>query len=529
MMPRTAIARIAKMIGRELDTGVGPSEEALAVGPMLADAGATTEIVGSLLAEAHRKRPDARLIAGYTFLLEGALGTLRLQSSGGDIEGDRAIAEVRHRLDDALQRGGVAPGVLMLLARAFARAELDPGRTLQLAMMTAVEAQSPSMPAVLTPSEISDHFGELAAALDNDPFEIYAELATTAAAFPAEHHATMAGALAISDSEAVRQAALGFVFSPDPAVSAAALAAVSRQGPAPSVSKAIDRLVRMRSWLSETRRPNVDIAIRALRPKAASPLAVERWEIRGVLASLCDGAGAQSLFALAKRGRRFAMASLLVKSEVGVADAWVRDGMTKAEADALIAEIVAGAEAVEVSIRLLEQRLADALAINVARDVPPPFGLLNVVETLGLGPLHPDGISPLVLVEALIADLPSARTDTEAAQAAHRASVSWEQEFETLASWFEAGEAVEKLLQPLRTRKRRIEAVSAQLLPRRRQFWAERCAWMAATLKEGAADGDDTWYDFALVARDLVGQRPLAEIPLAARIAAATVEAFEQR
>jgi hypothetical protein len=36
MMPRTAIAQIAKMIGRELDTGVGPSEEALAAGPILA-------------------------------------------------------------------------------------------------------------------------------------------------------------------------------------------------------------------------------------------------------------------------------------------------------------------------------------------------------------------------------------------------------------------------------------------------------------------------------------------------------------
>jgi hypothetical protein len=58
----------------------------------------------------------------------------------------------------------------------------------------------------------------------------------------------------------------------------------------------------------------------------------------------------------------------------------------------------------------------------------------------GLGPFHPDGISPLLLLEALIADLPSARTDPEMAQAAHRASVSWEQEFETLASWFEAGE-----------------------------------------------------------------------------------------
>ncbi len=41
MMPRTAIAQIAKMIGQELDTGVGPSEEALAAGPILADAGAT--------------------------------------------------------------------------------------------------------------------------------------------------------------------------------------------------------------------------------------------------------------------------------------------------------------------------------------------------------------------------------------------------------------------------------------------------------------------------------------------------------
>ncbi|HMD66087.1 MAG TPA: hypothetical protein VKG22_05495, partial [Stellaceae bacterium] len=329
---------------------------------------------------------------------------------------------------------------------------------------------------------------------------------------------------------AVREAALGFAFSSDPEVSSAALVAVSQQGRGRLVSsKVVDRLVRMRPWLSETRRANIDTAIRALRPKAAPPVPIRRWEIRNVLASLCDGAGAQSLFALAKRGRRFTLASLLVKTEVGVADAWVRDGMTKAEADALTTHIVVEAEAVEVSIGLLEQRLADALAINVARDVPPPFGLLQVAETLGLGPLHPEGISPLVMVEALIADQPSERTDTTAALAAHRASAKWEEEFETLASWFEAGEAVERILQPLRTRKRRIEAVSTQLLPARRTFWAERCAWMAATLKEANDERDHTWREFALVARDLVGERPLEAIPLAARIAAATVEAFEQR
>ncbi len=127
------------------------------------------------------------------------------------------------------------------------------------------------MPAALTPDDISDHFAELAAALDNDPFEIYAELATTAAALPAEHYAAMADALAMSDSDAVREAALGFAFSPDPAVSSAALIAVSQQGRGPLVSsKVVDRLVRMRPWLSETRRPNVDTAIRALRPKVCT-------------------------------------------------------------------------------------------------------------------------------------------------------------------------------------------------------------------------------------------------------------------
>src|SRR5262249_27756067 len=148
-------------------------------------------------------------------------------------------------------------------------------------------------------------------------------------------------------------------------------------------------------------------------------------EIRRVLASLCDGAGAQSLFVLAKRGRRFSLASLLTKAGTGVADAWVREGMSKAEADALIGQIVAGAEAVEISIGLIEKRLGDALAINVARDVPPPFGLLQVAETLGLGPLQPQSISASAMVEALIAELPPERTGAAAAQSAHRASLSW--------------------------------------------------------------------------------------------------------
>jgi len=58
MIPRTAIVQIAKKIGRELNSGAEPSEDALAAGPILAEAGATAEIVGRLLAEAQRNRPN---------------------------------------------------------------------------------------------------------------------------------------------------------------------------------------------------------------------------------------------------------------------------------------------------------------------------------------------------------------------------------------------------------------------------------------------------------------------------------------
>src|ERR1700738_5138520 len=176
MIPRTAIPQIAEMIGRELDSGAEPSEEALAAGPTLAAAGATPEIVRRLFAEAQRNRRNDRMIHAYAFMLEGALGTLRVQASGEDVGADHTIAAVHKEVADNLRKSSIAPDVLMLVARAFARAELDPGRPLQEAMMSAMGAQSPSLPAALSPEDISDHFAELAATFDNDPFAIYAEL-----------------------------------------------------------------------------------------------------------------------------------------------------------------------------------------------------------------------------------------------------------------------------------------------------------------------------------------------------------------
>jgi hypothetical protein len=497
---------------------------------MLAQAGATPDLVALLVAEATKKRPTARTVEACCFLLEGALTDLRIASSGGDSAARARLAQACQAVETAVATSQLPPDVLMLIARAFVQAGLEPGPALKAAALASLEATEKEFslgPVPPKPGGFADHLAPVAEALGHDPFAIHAEVAATGAAFPAEHRAAMAAELAASTLPAVRDAALGFLLDADPAPGAAVLEALvtqARHRPVPS--RLVERLVCLRPWLPPARQGKLDTAIRTLRAKAAPPEPAPRVEVVRRLASLCDGAGAQSLFVLVKTGRRFGLASVLIKTDLGIADAWVREDMPKREADGVVAQIIAGVEAVEVSAGFVTMRLADALAMNVGRQTPPPFGLLQVSEALGLAILQPAALSPLALAEQLLTGLPPDRTGPEATAAAHEEAAHWPERFETVASWFEAGEAVEALLRPIPTRRKRIEAVLNRHLPGRRLFWAERCAWMAATLKDSAADHGEAWLPFALVARDLALGDALAAVPLFDIMAEATVDAF---
>lgn len=526
MTPRGAILQLAKMVGQDMARGA-PSRGAFAAGPMLAQTGATPDLVACLVAEATKKRPTARTVEACCFLLEGALTDLRIAGNGGNSAARAHLAEACQAVEAALKATRLPSNVLMLIARAFVQAGLEPGPALKAATLAGMDADLPPGVMPARPGDLADQLTPIAEALGHVPFAIHAEIAATGAAFPAEHRAAMAAEFANSTIPAVRDAALGFLLDADPAPGAAvleALVAQARRHPMPS--RLVERLVCLRPWLPPVRQAKLDAAIRTLRANAAPPEPAPRVEVVRRLASLCDGAGAQSLFALVKTGRRFALASVLIKADVGVADAWLREDMSKREADGVVAQIIAGAEAVEVSAGFVTMRLADALAINLARQSPPPFALLQVTEALGLGLVQPAALTPLALAEQLLSGLPPDRTGLEATAAAHVDAADWPEQFETVASWFEAGEAIEALLRPIPTRRKRIEAVLTRHLPGRRLFWAERCAWMAATLKDSAADHGEAWLTFSLVARDLARGDALADVPLLDIIAEATVDAF---
>ncbi len=202
MTPRTAIAQIAKAIGTEMKAGGGPSRQAHAAGAMLAEGGAAPDLVACLFAEARRKAPRDHLINAYAFMLETAIDTLRIASNGGNTGAAQDIAAVRDRLTAELAGRPVEPATLLLAARAFAKAGLDPGDDLRGALVDGIEARSPDSAATHDPAVIANELASLAGGLGNDPFAIHQELAASAEAFPPDARAMMVVALANAGNEA---------------------------------------------------------------------------------------------------------------------------------------------------------------------------------------------------------------------------------------------------------------------------------------------------------------------------------------
>lgn len=526
MARKAGITRIAEAVRRELVAGE-PGPASRDAGAHLADAGATVEVMQALAAEARRPKPRTGWVEAYAVMLQGALTALRLDANGGTAAAREGLAEARTALLALAGEEALDPTVVMLLARSFAEAAVDPGPEVQAAMARALEA------APLPPVQYGkrsrrgqggDPLAALAASLDNDPFAVFAEVAAGGAALPPAHRLAMAEAMLASESGAVREAALGWALAPEAELGEGTLALLAAPDAARPVAAAtVDRLLRLRPVVPEARRAPLEAALRVLRPQAEAARPAPRAEIRAVLASLPDGAGARSAFALLRQGRHHALASILVKEGEGVADAFVNGGLSRMESEMMAEQIVQGMDALEVSFGFLERLLAAGLAETVARGGMPPFGLLQVAEVLALPPLRAEGVTTEALVAELLEGLPAERTGAAAVDAALAASAEWPAAHGVVASWFEAGEAVDALVRPIRTKPKRVAALLADYLPGRRAVWADRCAWAALALREAE---EEDWVDFALVARELSGDRPIPEIPLMSVVAATSVQAF---
>lgn len=529
MSNRQTVAELVRQIADDIATYGGLGEDLDAAIDMLARAGMVPDVVSFLLAEAHRKRPAMDVVQAATVLLERALNELRLALNGRARGARDQLRAVHQAVTEGLLPAA-PPGIVMLgLLRGFTLAGLEPPDALTQAILRSddLAAGAGGMPD--EPEDAAEALRDMADSLDHDPFAIFEEIGASSSILPAEQRAALAGALAGAPIESLREAALGFAFAADRDSGIAALAAIAEaaadlpSAAAASVQRLAARLHRMRPWLVPARQHAVDLALADIGGGSA-PDAAQAPNPTAVMATISDGAGNTSVFVTLKAGRKHTLAGLLLKADGGVADVWVKPGLAKGELAGLMRSIVEDTGALSVGLDVVQRLLADALAVNLANDTPPPFGLIQFAETLGLGAVAPAPVTTAALIAEVLAGQPPARLAPASVAAAHQAARFWSDTMPPLNTWFEAGDEVGDLLRGLKTPKRRTEAVLTQLLPGSRAGWARKCAWAAVLLRESDAR-EDKHITMALIARDLAGDAPLAGIPFAVRIADITVAA----
>jgi hypothetical protein len=519
--PRAAIQQIARMVRDDIRSG-DLSPRAHSVGDMLAvQPEALLLIVDLAGAEGRKKRPDAGMHQAYSFMLGQTLEQLRQRSEAGNGQATIAIENVRTAIAQQMRMGKLVPTAAMALVSAFSRAGIQVGDDIRGAMdhaMIHTGAGQQNLP----PPDIAAMLKDLVDACEGDPFLIQSQFAELTAAMPAELQLTLLQGFVHADNASLREAAIGWLFA-ERAISkplASMIEAAAGRGLVSATSVA--NLMLIRNWVSEDRRRTIDAIIRAARVAGSVPEKRSSIQVRELLISERDGAGAQSIFAAIKEGRKNALASILIKQGHGVRDAWVARSLSRSEIEDMLDHIASEMSVHETTAEDTALILSSALADGPSGSTPP-FGLVQAIMLIGLADVAPNPVSVGDLVALMLSDADATATNAKAVEKAVRASGRWLATNPQVDSWFENGDDVAAAIKGKRKIEDRLAAIIEKVLEPKRDYWANVVAWSAFAQR---GDGDDSdWIEMALVAREMASARPLSEIPLARFIAVQTAEA----
>jgi hypothetical protein len=461
----------------------------------------------------------------------GALGRLlsqALEEVRYDVERNRKdaiayLADLRQYLLDAGKRPDIDPDAFFFVLQQFAAAKVDIGDGLrdlgeQILEERAVISSADEAPSFL---EVAKELKGIAKALNDDPFAIHRELFEFAQTLPADARAMLAATvLEQTDTPALRDAALGWLL--DDAAEVRRIVAQALEKLAASNSGTmLRRMIAMRNWVPEADRPALDRAIKASQKKVACA----GWpsaKVLEVYASGFDGSGAQSVFVIAAQGRKRTFAALLFKQDMGVRDAWANRDATQAEVNATLEAMAMQMDLSRVPLEYAANAIRHFLGVNAQTGIMPPFGLLEVAEVAGLTDVNPKFQPVDALLSSLCAGIAPERTTPRATADALKTSASWGKYQPVSWSWFEESDEADAILaRGGLSKAKRKAALLAMPLQKRRRWWATLFAWTAYTMKH--VQGASGWEDYVLVARELLGERPLDEFGIMNKIADATV------
>ena len=182
--------------------------------------------------------------------LAGELDELKLDSNGGDRGAREKLEAIYDLLDKAIEDQTLHPIDLMVTAKIFSDAGLTVPERLKQAVGEALQARPPDRECATRDQIISSLF-EATELVEQNPFDVHENLNSFVAGLPTEACVGLLSELIAGRNAAIDHAIAGFVLHRDTDVAQSvgkALAADAVRTPTASVL--IERLVRMRPWLS---------------------------------------------------------------------------------------------------------------------------------------------------------------------------------------------------------------------------------------------------------------------------------------
>ncbi len=320
---------------------------------------------------------DEPLAFGYLFLLQRLLVHLRYRTDRGYVDAAKLIADFQVDVVAQVEAGKVDGRMLAFVGGALYESKIPASPEFAAASTNQIVDRNQDGP---LPNDVHAALAGILEACDGDPFLAVGSLIESGHTMPAETRSALAVGLALASIPEARSAAVLFLLDPNSTVRRAVARALAQVAGLLTPIE-VRRLIAMRNWRPENERAEVDAVIRQAR---AAGIACAPWEagsIEAIVATSVDGATAQGFLLTSPVGRKKRMSSVLIKA--GIVDAWSGEPQSGRQIEMSFAAAGMDTPTLSVSRSYLDRIVAHELALNIEKREAPPFGLLQVAETIG--------------------------------------------------------------------------------------------------------------------------------------------------
>lgn len=460
------------------------------------------------------KRNDD-LIAAYWWLLVTQLELIRYRHERGWEWATRLLDAYQQRLLQIGKDQVIAQDDWFRLAAALSHAKVPVSQATSEAF--AELGGSEALPDGQELTMMRALIDQMAGAVER-PYDVIDAFSELGAVLPTQVRSFMAQELALSPHAVLRDAAPLLLLDPDSGVRRTAAAALEQTAAADTMSpESLRRIIAVRNWIPEADRAAVDRAIRKARTKGVE---CAQWPVVGdllVIASAVDGAGAQTVVASSPGNRKGLLAGILLKQGFGVRDTWCDHDKPRREINNVIRTLTREVGGTEVERSYIDIVIQHAIAVGLAAGNVPGPALLDIAESIGGVDWKDRQLDIAAEARWLLEALPAEeRTDAAITRSLQR-SGGWMERDKIAQSWFEDDAAVRELVAraPKGDKLAATELMLTEGLEQTREVWAERFLLLGLWARASKGRTQHArWGDFAVLAHELAGARPIAEIPI---------------